>query len=283
MKTRWIAIITAMLMICAYGSAQPDNCCGIDRQCTTDQEWSDGYWAYQNNQCSAPEQTQHQQPAQPAQPAQQGQIDNCCFVDRQCTTDAEWASGYQAFQNNQCAAPAQPQSPVQPQTPAQSPAPSTNTATTAVDNCCMVDRQCNTSQEWDAGYWAFQNNQCSVTEEHGGAVMSGGQRFYEFLGAETLTTDTALLTPGTWDVTLITVASALVNIGSVDVPGCLSHSTSLVYGLATGFRQALAWKTHNILGGNNEANGRITVHRDCNVSFHVWAPRHTWSLKLNKI
>lgn len=37
----------------------------------------------------------------------QSQIDNCCFVDRQCTVDAEWVSGYWAFQNGQCAAPGQ--------------------------------------------------------------------------------------------------------------------------------------------------------------------------------
>lgn len=30
-----------------------DNCCFVDRQCTTEQEWIDGYWAYQNRQCDA--------------------------------------------------------------------------------------------------------------------------------------------------------------------------------------------------------------------------------------
>ena len=43
------------------------------------------------------EQTQTQQ--------QQTNIDNCCFVDRQCATDQEWVDGYWAFQNGQCAAP----------------------------------------------------------------------------------------------------------------------------------------------------------------------------------
>ena len=33
-------------------------------------------------------------------------VDNCCFVDRQCHTDHEWTSGYWAFQNNHCSAPA---------------------------------------------------------------------------------------------------------------------------------------------------------------------------------
>ena len=28
-----------------------DNCCFVDRHCQTDQEWTEGYWAYQNNQC----------------------------------------------------------------------------------------------------------------------------------------------------------------------------------------------------------------------------------------
>jgi len=31
-------------------------------------------------------------------------IDNCCFVDRQCTTDQEWVDGYRAHQNGQCGA-----------------------------------------------------------------------------------------------------------------------------------------------------------------------------------
>ncbi len=34
-----------------------DNCCFVDRQCTTEQEWKDGYWAYQNNQCGVPVQS----------------------------------------------------------------------------------------------------------------------------------------------------------------------------------------------------------------------------------
>ncbi len=33
-------------------------------------------------------------------------VDNCCFVDRQCATEQEWAAGYLAFQNQQCVAPA---------------------------------------------------------------------------------------------------------------------------------------------------------------------------------
>ncbi|MCY4537616.1 MAG: SH3 domain-containing protein [Chloroflexi bacterium] len=39
-------------------------------------------------------------------------IDNCCFVDRQCQTDLEWQAGYWAFQNHECSAPTQALSPV---------------------------------------------------------------------------------------------------------------------------------------------------------------------------
>ena len=80
-----------------------DNCCFVDRQCNSDQEWTDGYYAFQNNQCGAPAQSQPQTSTQPVSIVA-SQIDNCCFVNRQCHTDAEWKSGYHAFQNNQCPA-----------------------------------------------------------------------------------------------------------------------------------------------------------------------------------
>ncbi len=99
------------------GSSQIDNCCFVDRQCNSDSDWTDGYWAFQNGQCSAPSQTLTQTSAQPASIGQ-SQIDNCCFVDRQCNSDSDWSDGYWAFQNGQCDAPAQThsQTPVAPWT-----------------------------------------------------------------------------------------------------------------------------------------------------------------------
>ncbi len=41
-------------------------------------------------------------------------IDNCCFVDRQCQSEAEWTNGYWAFQNGQCPTAAQPAASTQP-------------------------------------------------------------------------------------------------------------------------------------------------------------------------
>ena len=83
---------------------------------------------------------------------QRSQVDNCCFVDRLCRSDEEWKSGYYAYRNNQCAAPAQPQT--QP-----SALPATRSAS-QVDNCCFVDRQCRNDEEWTNGYYAYQNGQC---------------------------------------------------------------------------------------------------------------------------
>ena len=80
------------------------------------------------------------------------QVDNCCFVDRQCHNSQDWENGYWAFQNGQCVAPTQPQ----PQTPVQ---PVSNVPA-QVDNCCFVDRQCNTAADWENGFYAFQNGQC---------------------------------------------------------------------------------------------------------------------------
>ena len=82
-------------------------------------------------------------------------IDNCCFVDRQCNSDQDWTNGYWAFQNGQCAAPVQTQTSTR----------ALITVSSQIDNCCFVDRQCNSDQQWTDGYWAYQNNQCAAPEQ----------------------------------------------------------------------------------------------------------------------
>ncbi len=140
-----------------------DNCCFVDRQCQTDQDWTDGYWAFQNNQCGAPGQTGAPTSLQPVSGAP-AQIDNCCFVDRQCNSDLEWAAGYYAFQDNQCRAPGQPGSPTSSQPVSGAPA--------QIDNCCFVDRQCHTDLDWAAGYYAFRDNQCQAPGQSGTSAYS---------------------------------------------------------------------------------------------------------------
>ena len=108
---------------------------------------------------------------QPARAVQDGgqtqaQVDNCCFVDRQCTVDAEWVSGYLAFQNGQCAAPLQ--------TGLQLPVTSTDSDSSGVNNCCYIGWSCNTDAEWAQGYVAFHTDHCDVPV---GFIIEGPDSF----------------------------------------------------------------------------------------------------------
>ena len=102
-----------------------------------------------------------------AQPA--SDIDNCCFVNRQCHSDQEWVDGYWAFQANQCPAPArsQPRTSAQPATTAPAAIPE------GVDNCCHLGWQCQGGGDWQKGFFAFQSNQC----EHQGVAIDGSGAF----------------------------------------------------------------------------------------------------------
>ncbi len=92
-------------------------------------------------------------------------IDNCCFVDRQCRSDPEWQAGYWAFQNNECAAPTQTLSSVS--------TPATSVAADQVNNCCFIGWQCNSGQDWEQGFHAYQENRC----EHRGLAIEGSAKF----------------------------------------------------------------------------------------------------------
>ncbi|MDE2854250.1 MAG: hypothetical protein OXN88_08780 [Chloroflexota bacterium] len=148
MKARTLIIMMALFLLGAAATAQPaseiDNCCFVDRNCQNEADWVAGYWAFQNNQCSAPSPQQSSAPSSP-QPAA---IDNCCFAGWQCLSDQQWADGYFAYQNGQCAAP-------QPQSAAPSSPQPTN-----IDNCCFAGWQCSTDGDWRAGHSAYQSNHC---------------------------------------------------------------------------------------------------------------------------
>ena len=133
-----------------------DNCCFVDRQCQSNQDWTDGYWAFQRGECRAPAQTRTRVSTQPvtttapaATTIPEG-IDNCCFAGWQCHTDEQWRSGYEAYQNNQCGSPAQ-----------SSLLPAGMDAS-QVDNCCWVNRLCNSDLDWQRGYAAYKYYQCST-------------------------------------------------------------------------------------------------------------------------
>ena len=85
-------------------AASIDNCCFVDRQCSSDQDWTDGYWAFQNGQCAAPARRQTGASTQPVS-ADAATVDNCCFIGWQCATEDDWLNGFQAYQTNQCKHP----------------------------------------------------------------------------------------------------------------------------------------------------------------------------------
>ena len=84
------------------GTADVDNCCFVDRQCNSEQQWVDGYWAYQNGHCAAPMQTQSTMSTPAADDTMSEAIDNCCFAGWHCQSEQQWVNGYWAYQNNQC-------------------------------------------------------------------------------------------------------------------------------------------------------------------------------------
>lgn len=101
-------------------------------------------------------------------PAPQSEIDNCCFVDRQCRTDKEWEDGYWAYQNNECSA-----STVPTMSNVAAPPQQNTVAPSEVNNCCHIGWDCQTEDEWKHGYEAYQNNRC----ENPGVAVIGSDRF----------------------------------------------------------------------------------------------------------
>ncbi len=151
---------------------QVDNCCFVDRQCHSAQDWENGYWAFQNGQCAAAG-SQARTSSQPVS-APPADIDNCCFVDRLCQTDQQWAAGYHAFQNNECGAAASsprasgrvirtPTGVIIGDTSGLKILPSTgytlDTPTGSFSNCCEGNWQCNSDADWSAGQVDFPNCQ----------------------------------------------------------------------------------------------------------------------------
>ena len=166
MKTRATVFVFVFFLLTGLAAAQVNNCCGIDRQCSSDQQWTDGYYAFQRNQCAAP--------AQPAQPApatsSAAPVDNCCGIDRQCSTDWDWLRGYYAFREKQCAANAQTAQPISAAPMSNQGLPpmpvtrsSSRLATFNFNNCCYMDPdawRCTSNADWDRGYWEFQEQVC---------------------------------------------------------------------------------------------------------------------------
>ena len=157
------------------GGSQPevqtsvDNCCFVDRQCVSDQDWTDGYFAYQAGQCSAP--TQSQVSVQPTT-GSPVQIDNCCFAGWHCQTEQEWIAGYHAYENNLCSVSTSGQqaSATISQTPTLVWMPLmpegvtrllADPSTDPFNNCCFMHHNtCHSEEDWERGYWQYQSHHC---------------------------------------------------------------------------------------------------------------------------
>ncbi len=108
-------------------------------------------------------------------------VNNCCFVNRQCKNDQEWLDGYWAFQRNECpaAASTMPATAVQPD----------NNSQAGVNNCCFVGWQCNSDDDWVRGYWAYRNKQCDASatghfsSRHGDLLIEGSETFHIWVNA----------------------------------------------------------------------------------------------------
>ena len=170
MKTRAFAILFVLFSLCGLAAAQHDNCCGIDRQCSTDRQWTDGYYAFQRGQCAAPAQAQPPAPAA----SSSAPTDNCCGIDRQCYNDADWVVGFYAFRENQCAASTagQQTSAAISQTRTQVWTPNmtegvkqllANPTTDPFNNCCYMHHNnftCQSDADWARGWTQYQQGQC---------------------------------------------------------------------------------------------------------------------------
>jgi len=142
-------------------ATQIDNCCFVDRQCQSDQDWTNGYHAFQNGQCAAPAQSQTGTPAQPAS-SKTSLIDNCCFAGWTCNTDQEWANGFYAYQNNQCDAP-----------------PGARTPVANADSCCQLGWNCSFDFDFIMGKWWFKDAPCNqpIQEIVDGVILEGSPAF----------------------------------------------------------------------------------------------------------
>ena len=59
-KTSRVSSADPSVSATSLTQANIDNCCFIGWQCTADEEWTSGYWAFQNDQCVSPAQRQRQ-------------------------------------------------------------------------------------------------------------------------------------------------------------------------------------------------------------------------------
>lgn len=118
-----------------------------------------------------------------------------------------------------------------------------------IDNCCFVDRQCHSDQQWTDGYWAYQRGECTAQSQPGKAppqavghaipieaspliqsfitealnrLRAGSQRWYDYVitGADLIREDPSIFGAGVNDtqrIILIGPYDGLVTVPDMDV------------------------------------------------------------------
>lgn len=99
-------------------------------------------------------------PAESSSP--QPQVDNCCYIDRQCQSEEDWIDGYHAFRNRECRLPLS--------------SLAAGESSSQIDNCCFIGWLCDDSEDWTSGYHAFQNSQCHLPQ---GVIIEGSAGFVD--------------------------------------------------------------------------------------------------------
>jgi len=231
--------------------ANVDNCCGIDRQCSSDQEWTNGYWAFQNGQCAAPTAVIPNIPAN---------VDNCCYVDRQCSSDWDWEVGFYAFREGQCIASA----------PRVASAPATG------GNCCSLGWNCRFEEEGERGFWAYQINQCAGLPQTSAVTLTGPVPRIEgssrFVGHITATLKFMKSVAPDWYNYVITGMDSIVE---VPVPGWKfgDFCTARAYDRERRVTLESCWVFYNAELGVPEFDQASTAaalgHEACHIHTHV--------------
>jgi len=213
---------------------------------------------------------QPQPESQPAQSQPTANVDNYCFVNRHCTTDAEWVAGYHDYQRDLASGAAQSQ-------PESQPAQSQPTVN--VDNYCFVNRQCTTDAEWAAGYRDYQRDRAS------GVVQPASQQQPQVVSGESYYFNSdqygmqpslgpLILSPGIWRFEVRTG-------GYIIVSGTTFSNHSCMRGLFGD--HDLEFLFNESRGQANPAQRDLRINRECEVSFAISNTREHWVFTAAKI
>lgn len=163
-----------------------DNCCQLGWDCGTDQKrWEDGWHAYKAGHC---------------------RVDNCCYRGWDCQSDQDWSDGAKAFQSGVChtsvdmtesrrqisqilreeeAKAREAEAKAREEEAKQravdqwrlSSQPITSPIPEGVNNCCFLNRECNTQEEWEYGWELFAYDLCHVPDIAGRIQINGSSAF----------------------------------------------------------------------------------------------------------